>query len=50
MEGGRNYTKIFLFSGEEKHVNTYMIVNTTRIKTTTKYFKEVKTKNEGLNF
>ena len=44
VEGGRNYTKIPLSSGEEKHVDTYMVMNTTRNKTRTKYSKEVSKK------
>ena len=28
VEGGRNHTKFPLSSGEEKHVDTYMVMNT----------------------
>ena len=41
VEGGRNYTKIPLSSGEEKHVDTYIDKNTTKNKTGTTYSKEV---------
>ena len=42
MEDGRNYNKIPLSNGQEKHhVDTYMVTNTTRNKTRDKYFKEV---------
>ena len=41
VEGGRNYTKIPLSSGEDEHVDTYIVMNTTRNKTRTKYSKEV---------
>ena len=41
VEGRRNYTKIPLSSGEEKHVDMYTIMNSTRNKTRTKYSKEV---------
>ena len=41
MEGGRNYTEIPSSSGEEKHVDTYMLMKTTRNRTRTKYSKEV---------
>ena len=40
-EGGRNYTKISLSNGEEKHGDTCMPINTTRNKIRTKYSKEV---------
>ena len=40
VQGGRN-NKIPLSSGEEKHVDRYMVMNTTRNKTRTKYSKEV---------
>ena len=36
-KGGRNYAKIPLSSGEEKHVGTYVDMSTTRKKTRTKY-------------
>ena len=41
VESGRNYNKIPLSSGEEKHVDTYMVMNTTRNKARRKYSKEV---------
>ena len=41
VEGGRSYSKISLSSWEEKHVDTYMVMNTTRNKAKTKYSKEV---------
>ena len=40
-KGGRNHTKIPLSSEEEKHFYTYIVMNTTRNKTRTKYPKEV---------
>ena len=43
VEGGRNYTKIPLSSGEEKHVYTYTIMNTARNKNRTKHFEKGKT-------
>ena len=43
-EGGGDYTRIPLSSGAEKHVDTYMIMNTTRNKTRTKHSKEVSKK------
>ena len=48
VESGRNYTKIPLSSGEEKYVDTFMVMNTTWNETRTKYSKEVS--NEDLNF
>ena len=41
VEGGRNYTKISLSGEKEKHLDTYMVLNTTRNKTRTKYSKGV---------
>ena len=41
VEGGRNYTKILLSSGEEKHMDAYMVMNATRNKARRKYSKEV---------
>ena len=41
VEGGRNYTKISLSGEKEKHLDTYMVLNTTINKTRTKYSKGV---------
>ena len=41
VKGGTNYTKFPLSSAKEKHVDIYMVMNTTRSKTRTKYSKEV---------
>ena len=41
VKGGTNYAKFPLSSAEEKHVDTYMVMRTTRNKTRTKYSKEV---------
>ena len=41
VKGGINYTKTPLLTGEGKHVDIYMVINTTKNKTRTKYYKEV---------
>ena len=44
VEGVENSTKFPLFSADEKHVDTYKVMSTTRNKTRTKYSKEVSEK------
>ena len=44
VEGGRNYMKIPLFTGEEDHVDTYMVMKTTKNKIRIKYPKEISKK------
>ena len=48
--GGRNYTKISLSNGEEKHVDTYMVMNTSRNKSWKKNTLQKYPKNKDLNF
>ena len=44
VEGVKNSNKFHLSSAEEKHVDTYMVMSTTKNKTRTKYSKEVSEK------
>ena len=44
MEGLKNSNKLQLSSAEEKHVDTYMVMSTTKNKTRIKYSKEVSEK------
>ena len=48
VESGRYATKIPLSGGEEKHVDTYMVINTTTNKT--KFSLRRNPKNEDINF
>ena len=41
LEAGTSYTRFPLSRAEEKHVDTYIIMSTTKTKTRTKYSKEV---------
>ena len=47
VEGVKNSTKFLLSSAEEKHVDIYMVMSTTKNKTRTKYSKEVSEKRRS---